>query len=97
MLHNNYEISGIELRPEVKWFAEKMDLKLRQNDDLKGRTGWLKAELSDIANSLESEMKEFDLAVDRNQSIDAVLSEAADIGNFAMMAADLYARGQRYE
>lgn len=76
---------GIELRPEVRWFAEQMELKLRENDH---KGGWSKCPVDYLFSRLGQEVMELDKALDFHIDFDGAISEAADVANFAMMIAD---------
>lgn len=86
------------LRPEVRAFAEAMEAKLRENDH---KGGWKDDAASRLLRRLEEELDELRLAL-YNGSLNGddwrsiVLREAADVGNFAMMLADV-AGGLVYE
>lgn len=95
------DVRGV--RPVVQWFAEQMEAKLKANDH---KTGWLKDEPESLLKRLNHERKELAnaiawRAVDVGRSADegvkfidvsneAIIKEAADVANFAMMIADLY-------
>jgi NTP pyrophosphatase (non-canonical NTP hydrolase) len=72
------------MREAVRWFAQQMETKLREHDDRGGwhqcEQGWLLARLTDEAVELMEAIKKSDH--------EAVISEAADVANFAMMIAD---------
>ncbi len=72
------------MREVVKWFAEQMEAKLQKHDDRGGwhqcEQGWLLVRLTDEAVELMEAIKKSDR--------EAVISEAADVANFAMMIAD---------
>ncbi len=81
------------LRPEVQRFAVAMEEKLRKHDD---RMGWSDCPPGHLLRRLRNETNELAAAV---QSVTRstyperhaadVRSEAADVGNFAMMIADV--------
>ena len=77
----------IRLRPELQWFAEQMELRLRAND-YKG--GWEASPLAYLNGRLREEMNELDREVFPLSEADPkrVTHEAADVANFAMMIAD---------
>ncbi|MCK5601150.1 hypothetical protein KAR91_04720 [Candidatus Pacearchaeota archaeon] len=88
-----------ELRPELEWFAEQMEKKLKENDD---KRGWAGEKLSWMHSLLEREVKEVKAAFKDlgdaswsgdeehiNDALEEVVEEAADVANFAMMIADL--------
>jgi hypothetical protein len=80
-------------REPVQWFARQMELKLRENDHKGGwsqcSTWWLLSRLREEVNELEQTMY---AAAAGDVCVDHVVSEAADVANFAMMIADI-ARG----
>lgn len=88
-------------RTEVLKFAEAMEVELKEND-YKG--GWKNCELSFLVEKLAEETEELIEVSERlkglecNQFItkeelkgqrERILSEAADVGNIAMMIADI--------
>ena len=79
-------MAEIELRPDAQWFAEQMELKLRENDHKGGWEGvtplWLMARLREELDELEG-LRLYRPDFDRQRTI----REAADIANFAMMIA----------
>ena len=81
----------IELRPEVQWFAEQMELRLRANDH---KDGWEDEEALWLWSRIREEWQELhDALFLTPKSHPAVIREAADVANFAMMIAD----GHRFE
>ena len=79
----------ITLRPEVQWFAQQMEAKLRENDH-KGGWGnesllWLYTRMIEEAEEVKAEIK---AAFDREIDYNKIIREAADVANFAMMIAD---------
>ena len=77
----------IELRPEVQWFAEQMELKLRANDH---KGGWANEDLLWLWSRIREEWEELHTAIFCQDPIpqDLIVGEAADVANFAMMVAD---------
>ena len=77
----------IELRPEVRWFAEQMELQLRAND---WKGGWHNERLGSLQAMLRIELYELErfLFPRRELELERITSEAADLANFAMMIAD---------
>lgn len=90
-------------RPEVAWFADAMERKLRENEH---KVDWKKEKSGYLLVRLEEETKELERALIsgyehavcettdasmswRESDARAVLSEAADVANFAMMLADV--------
>ena len=77
-------------RQEVKWFAERMERKLKKNDYKGDGTSWRQGKLDPLLKRLKEETKELEneiycLSIDNQEEI---INEAADIANFAMMIAD---------
>lgn len=78
------EVSRYELRPEVEAFAQAMECALRANDH---KPGWKNDAPSALIDRLYQEVRELDRTP--MAAPDAVLKEAADVANFAMMVADV--------
>lgn len=74
----------IKLRREVRLFAEQMELKLRKNDH-KGH--WDVCTPEYLLNRMKEEVKEL-AAIVYSENSQAIIGEAADVANFAMMIAD---------
>ena len=72
------------MRDEVVWFAQEMETNLRAND-CKG--GWDGCSPKWLMNRLRQETAELRRAIEHGNP-EAILSEAADVANFAMMIAD---------
>jgi NTP pyrophosphatase (non-canonical NTP hydrolase) len=77
----------MQIRNSVKWFSEQMEFELANNDR---KSGWrnmsvdaLYARLLDEVCELQSELS----FPTRDDS--AIISECADVANFAMMIADI--------
>lgn len=78
----------MKIRPEVMKFAEAMERKLRKNDH---KGGWNTSEFWYLSTRLEEERRELDRAIIRavrSNKWKAVIGEAVDVANFAMMIAD---------
>jgi len=81
----------IELRDSVKWFASQMERKLKNHDD---RPGWEDQSIRWLYERLDEETGELLREINRllenwsKTNIQRVVSEAADVANFAMMIAD---------
>lgn len=81
----------LKLRPELATFAQDMERKL-QNNDHKGH--WGNCDFGYLRRRLRTELRELMLALDSHRtrgdlvSGERVISEAADVANFAMMVAD---------
>jgi NTP pyrophosphatase (non-canonical NTP hydrolase) len=82
---------ALGVRPEVAAFALRMEAKLRENDGKPGKRGWKLASPWQLLDRLREETVELEQAmyppVKRSQT--QVADEAADVGNFAMMIADV--------
>ena len=77
----------IELRAEVRWFAQQMELQLRAND---WKGGWHDDGLAPLYGMLRQEMQELEYAIFPRfeEEGERIVKEAADVANFAMMIAD---------
>ena len=77
----------ITLRPEVQWFAEQMERKLREND---WKGGWQVDSYQSLCQRLKEEGSELEQLIPSvlKDSPSHVIGEAADVANFAMMIAD---------
>ena len=73
----------MELRREVRHFAEAMEQKLRDNDH---KSGWKDCKLSYLWRRVGEEMMEFEDAVLDGEKC---LGEAADVANYLMMICDV--------
>ena len=81
---------AIKLRPEVRRFAEQMELKLRENDH---KGGWLDEHIYWLIQRIGDEHKELIEAVlFKTDDVHAIIKECADVANFAMMVADVVHR-----
>ena len=80
----------LKLRKEVHWFAQEMERKLRKNDH---KRHWSHCEAQHLSMRLTQEREELRRAVACGDP-DEILSEAADVGNFAMMIADVARRSK---
>lgn len=91
-------MSKIVLRKSVAWFAQKMEEKLRENDDLKKH--WSSMDEDDLLDLMRGEFEElfekcsnigFDIFFKKitcDKKIESLILECADIANYAMMIAD---------
>lgn len=70
------------IRPEVLWFARKMEDKLAANDH---KRHWSTCEPSVLLGYLKAEIRELEEALINRKD---VVQECADVANFAMMIAD---------
>lgn len=75
----------LEVRPEVAWFAEQMELQLRANDH---KGGWQGHESGELFDRLHEETDELAECLGDNEYTEDTVKEAADVANFAMMLAD---------
>lgn len=75
----------ITLRPEVQWFAERMELALRRN---RHKGGWKKEYYTYLFDRLGEEAKELSASL-CEPFPEKTIYEAVDVANFAMMIADL--------
>lgn len=71
------------MRPEVIKFAEMMELKMKNHDDIRG-DAWKKIDPATLLRCLRSQVDELEKEL-INQSVVAAAYKAADVGNFAMM------------
>lgn len=76
----------IEVRESVRWFAEKMEEKLKKNDH---KGGWDNCDIHWLIQRIKEETNELLDAVNSGTPKENIINEAADIGNFAMMVADI--------
>ncbi len=82
----------LELRPEVAAFAQAMEAQLRANDH---KPGWIDDHPRELLTRMDDEAVELRQVVrcllgrSPLTSPSTVLSEAADVANFAMMVADV--------
>jgi NTP pyrophosphatase (non-canonical NTP hydrolase) len=82
---------GLDMRPEVRAFAQAMERKLTERDEEYGEAGWRSDDAANMIGRLREEMGE----VQREQrkiNPEGVMSELVDVANFAMMAWDLLRR-----
>ena len=77
--------SHIILRPEVQWFAEQMEIKLREND---WKGGWKGESVSELTARIEDETVELWQSIMPHAQPVNIVREAVDVANFAMMVAD---------
>lgn len=80
----------MEVRESVKWFAEQMESKLRENDK---KGGWDNCNIYWLIKRINEETNELLNAVDLHRDLgdakENIIREAADVANFAMMIADI--------
>ncbi len=88
-------------RGSVKWFAEEMERELRNNDH---KSGWENSNPRDLIPRIEGETRELVLLAHdlklgtarekiSPEQKKKLISECADIANFAMMVADIIEHG----
>jgi NTP pyrophosphatase (non-canonical NTP hydrolase) len=75
----------IGLSDTVLWFAQCMERELRDNDH---KTGWSDMTHAQLLARLRQETAELTRAIAAVKSPETIVSEAADVANFAMMIAD---------
>jgi NTP pyrophosphatase (non-canonical NTP hydrolase) len=73
-------------RAEVAWFAEQMELKLRENDH---KPHWRGSDIEYLHKRLQEEVDELMYELHSPLNEERVVKEAADVANFAMMIADV--------
>ena len=86
-----YDIVDIIPRSSVQWFAKHMEIELKENDH---KPGWDSEPLDFLVMRLEDEVYELKQSVfDDDRTNEDIISEAADVANFAMMIAERYRKG----
>ena len=83
-LPRKQDVIAVYVRPEVAIFARKMHEKLNDNDH---KGGWDNCSFEFLMGRLLEEVSELYIEL-YNGNSDSVISEAADVANFAMMIAD---------
>jgi len=79
------------IREEILRFALKMEEKLKENDH---KGGWNNSSISYLLSGIERETEELSYAVGQEGQVytrkdrSNIISECADVANFAMMLAD---------
>lgn len=80
----------MEVRESVKWFAEQMENKLKENDK---KGGWDDCNIYWLIQRIREETNELLSAVNLNRDLgvtkESIIREASDVANFAMMIADI--------
>ncbi len=85
-----HSCGGWAVRPSVKWFAEQMEAALKRNDH---KGGWLNDTWDELHDRLLEEAKELrDECNSFPADKEAIVKEATDVANFAMMIADIYGK-----
>jgi NTP pyrophosphatase (non-canonical NTP hydrolase) len=83
----------MEIRQELSWFSEQMEMTLKENDH-KGGWGSEQCSLDYLIERLKEEVNELIVATDSGKAgVENVIRECADVANFAMMIADRFAKG----
>ena len=75
-------------------FAEAMDCELENNSH---KSGWDQCSDKWLLNRLRQEVRELARAIEEKKSADSILSEAADVANFAYFLAYNYDIRSRQE
>lgn len=75
---------NIKIRPQVAWFAGRMEQKLRANDH---KGGWEDDYLDALFKRLLEEVEELRREVKERNGL-SIIDEAVDVANFCMMLAD---------
>jgi len=73
------------IRPVVQWFAEHMECELRANDH---KPGWQHDSVVSLLARTHEELTELSECLHSGDG-ERIVSEAADVANFAMMLADV--------
>ena len=97
----------MEVRREVVWFAEEMEMRLKAND-YKG--GWKDCSPMWLLNRLKEEVRELEDELKsqygfichccghkqepRKNEAQDIIREASDVANYAMMIADIVQKGE---
>ncbi len=84
-LDSLHDRSAHYVRSAVRAFAHAMETTLRKHDH---KGGWNECDPLWLLGRLEEEVRELKRAVGE-KSAEAILSEATDVANFAMMVADV--------
>ena len=83
-------VEGLKIREEVALFAKQMELELLKNDH---KHGWEKDTLAQLFQRLKEEVQEVEDELNSDCQIPILLiSELADVANFAMMIHDKVSR-----
>ena len=69
----------VELRPELREFAEAMELRLRENDH---KSGWDEMTISQCHYRFHQEAHELDKAIFGWEGLESILHESEDAANF---------------
>lgn len=74
-----------EIKEAVQWFSLQMEKQLKANDH---KGGWENEPIDWLMGRLEEKTKELSYAAESQSSLDAIIREAANVANRAMMIAD---------
>ena len=77
------------VREPVRWFAEQMERKLRENDH---KSHWRGESVLDLWPLMRKELDELNTAFAKNLPPERIVEECADVANYLMMLADNVAR-----
>ncbi|CAB4155828.1 hypothetical protein UFOVP661_19 [uncultured Caudovirales phage] len=78
------------IRPEVAYFAEMMELKLKKRD---GYGGWDHLPLEYLREKLQAEVRELEISL-RYEPTNEVMNECIDVANYCMFIWDILAKGK---
>ena len=77
----------MQIRVVVKWFAERMENKLMQNEH---KNGWRNMSIEDLYARMLDEVSGLQSEINfPDQDKDAIIKECANVANFALMIADV--------
>lgn len=85
----------LEPREEVKWFAEQMEAKLKENDH---KTGWTNCVDGYLLSNLQAKAEKLKIALGYycshcsthhgSKGVEEIIKQSVNIANYAMMIAD---------
>jgi len=84
----------IIVRPEVQAFGQAMEQVLAENDS---KGGWMDETDQYLLERLKDEVKELEQALERPRDHAAIMKEAVDVANFAMMVFDRHREFERFD
>jgi NTP pyrophosphatase (non-canonical NTP hydrolase) len=73
------------IRPELQWFVQQMEQKLKENDH---KQHWNNYDIDYLIHRIYEEQDELEIAITQKLSAKEIIKECADVANFAMMIAD---------
>lgn len=82
------KLPDVVARPVVTDFAQHMEHRLREFDELKGSEGWKDAHLINLSNATLKAAARAEHALVAMADLNKVMQQAADLGNYAMMLWD---------